>query len=70
MDAAAIDLSRAFAPGQGYVALSRVRRLDGVFLLGWSENALSVHPGVAALDKEFRASSEAAARTFGALETS
>lgn len=70
MDAAAIDLSRAFAPGQGYVALSRVRRLDGVFLLGWSENALAVHPGVAALDKEFRASSEAAVRTFGALETS
>ncbi len=68
MDAAAIDLSRAFEHGQGYVALSRVRRLDGVYLLGWSENALSVHPSVARLDKDFRAASEAAAHTFTELD--
>lgn len=68
LDAAAMDLSRSFEYGQGYVALSRVRSLSGVHLLGWSENALMVHPQVAALDKEFRASSEAAARTFEALD--
>lgn len=67
LDAAAMDLSRSFEYGQGYVALSRVRSLSGVHLLGWSENALMVHPQVAALDKELRASSEAAARTFEAL---
>ncbi|MES2931631.1 MAG: AAA family ATPase [Patescibacteria group bacterium] len=68
LDAAAMDLSRSFEYGQGYVALSRVRSLAGVHLLGWSENALMVHPQVAALDKELRASSEAAARAFEALD--
>lgn len=70
MDAAAIDLSRAFEHGQGYVALSRVRRLEGLFLLGWSENALSVHPRVAKLDHEFREGSAAAAEAFRELEES
>lgn len=68
LDAAAMDLSRSFEYGQGYVALSRVRSLSGVHLLGWSENALMVHPQVAALDKNLHASSEAAVRTFEALE--
>jgi len=68
LDAAAMDLSRSFEYGQGYVALSRVRSLSGVHLLGWSENALMVHPQVAALDKELRVSSLAAARTFEALD--
>ncbi|KND47120.1 MAG: ATP-dependent DNA helicase PIF1 [Parcubacteria bacterium C7867-004] len=70
LDAAAIDLSRAFEHGQGYVALSRVRRLDGLFLLGWSEMALSVHPRVSALDVEFREASAAAAEAFAELEES
>ena len=68
LDAAAMDLSRSFEYGQGYVALSRVRSLAGVHLLGWSENALMVHPQVAALDTSLRASSEAAIRTFEALD--
>ena len=33
LDAAAMDLGNCFAPGQGYVALSRVRGLDGLHLL-------------------------------------
>lgn len=70
MDAAAIDLSRAFEYGQGYVALSRVRSLDGLHLLGWSEQALIVHPLVVARDEEFREASEEAERAFGALDKS
>ncbi len=70
LDAAAMDLSRSFEYGQGYVALSRVRSLAGVHLLGWSENALMVHPLVASLDKDLRITSEAAARAFEALEVS
>jgi hypothetical protein len=70
MDAAAIDLSRAFEYGQGYVALSRVRTLAGLHVLGWSENALVVHPQVASMDEEFRAASEEAADAFAALEAS
>jgi DNA-binding MarR family transcriptional regulator len=68
MDAAAMDLSRSFEYGQGYVALSRVRRLSGVHLLGWSENALRVHPKVQSADAAFRDASAMAAVAFGALE--
>ncbi len=67
MDAAVIDLSRAFEYGQGYVALSRVRRLRGLHLLGLNERALQVHPAIRAQDYAFRSASEAAAETFGSL---
>lgn len=70
LDAAAIDLSRAFEYGQGYVALSRVRALEGLYVLGWSEDALRVHPLVAAKDEEFRDRSEEAEEGFTALEES
>ncbi len=59
MDAAAIDLRRAFEFGHGYVALSRVRTLAGVYIYGWNDQALEVHPAVLAKDREFRAASEA-----------
>ncbi|MES2225208.1 MAG: AAA family ATPase [Patescibacteria group bacterium] len=70
MDAAAIDLSRAFEYGQGYVALSRVRTLAGLHVLGWSEHALIVHPLVASRDEGFRELSEEAEKGFAALEES
>ena len=70
MDAAAMDLSRAFEYGQGYVALSRVRTLQGLRLLGWSEGAMQVHPEVLKIDRSFREQSEGARRAFEALEAS
>ena len=51
MDAAEIDLSKAFVPGQGYVALSRLRNLAGLSLVGINDTAFAVHPHVAFLDK-------------------
>jgi hypothetical protein len=60
LDAAVIDLSRAFEYGQGYVALSRLRSLAGLHLLGLNERALRVHPLAVEKDAEFRAASEAA----------
>lgn len=64
MDAAIMDLSKAFEYGQGYVALSRVRRLSGVFLTGMNARALEVHPEILEKDKDFRAASDAAREAF------
>jgi len=62
LDAAVIDLSKAFEYGQGYVALSRLRNLSGLHLLGLNERALRVHPLAVEKDAEFRAASDAAPR--------
>lgn len=67
LDAAVVDLSGAFEHGQGYVALSRVRTLAGLYLLGWSDRALSVHPEVVGQDDEFRDLSAEADRAFDDL---
>ena len=64
MDAAIMDLSKAFEYGQGYVALSRVRRLSGVYLTGLNKRALEVHPQILEKDRDFRAASEAARDAF------
>jgi ATP-dependent exoDNAse (exonuclease V) alpha subunit len=58
MDAAVIDLSKAFEYGQGYVALSRVRRLSGLHIIGLNDRALQVHPDILRKDQDFRAASE------------
>ena len=67
MDAAVMDLSNVFEYGQGYVALSRVRRLSGVYLLGINHQALKVHPLILEQDKIFRKDSDAAEKTFCTL---
>lgn len=67
MDAAIMDLSKAFEYGQGYVALSRVRRLSGVYLTGLNKRALEVHPEILEKDKDFRAASDAAHSAFAAM---
>lgn len=67
MDAAVIDLSKAFEYGQGYVALSRVRRLSGVYLTGLNQRALEVHPEILEIDQSFRAASDAAQEAIAAL---
>lgn len=70
LDAALIDLSQAFEYGQGYVALSRVRSLSGLYLLGWNDRALEVHPEVRMKDSTLRAYSDAAGEKFDALDES
>jgi hypothetical protein len=60
LDGAVMDLSAVFEYGQGYVALSRVRRLSGLHLLGWNNRAFEVHPEIVAKDTDFKlASAEA-----------
>lgn len=67
LDAAVMDLGRAFEFGQGYVALSRVRSLEGLHLTGFNERALQVHPDVLERDDQFRGASDAAADAFAAM---
>src|SRR3989344_535842 len=67
VDAAVMDLSQAFEYGQGYVALSRVRSLSGLHLLGWNERSLQVHPEVIAQDQNFKLRSTSAQTTFAAM---
>lgn len=60
LDAAEIDLGDAFEPGMGYVALSRVRSLNGLKLMNLNEMALRVHPGILKQDTIFKDNSLAA----------
>ncbi len=64
LDRAVVDLSGVFEYGQGYVALSRVRTLSGLYILGINQRALQVHPVILEIDEEFRDQSTAIAETF------
>lgn len=64
LDQATIDLSKVFEYGHGYVALSRLRTLDGLHLTGISERAFQVHPDVLVQDERFRAASSEARTAF------
>lgn len=65
MDAALMDLSQTFEYGQGYVALSRVRSLSGVYLLGCNRRALEVHPEILEQDRRFRDAALGAEKAVG-----
>ncbi|MFA6547409.1 MAG: PIF1 family DEAD/DEAH box helicase [Candidatus Magasanikbacteria bacterium] len=54
LDAAEIDLSKSFERGMGYVALSRVRTLNSIRLMGINEMALKVDETVVKMDREFK----------------
>jgi ATP-dependent exoDNAse (exonuclease V) alpha subunit len=60
LDAARIDLSRAFVEGMGYVALSRVRSIKHLLLDGMNGVALRVSPLARQIDSELRARSHQA----------
>jgi ATP-dependent exoDNAse (exonuclease V) alpha subunit len=60
LDRAEIDLSRAFASGQGYVALSRLKSLEGLHLVGFNPQALQISEEVREADYSFRQRSEQA----------
>ncbi len=64
LDGAHMDLRGAFEHGQGYVALSRVRTLAGLSIVGWNERALQVHSQIRVKDVDFRAASQAAEAAF------
>lgn len=54
LDNAEIDLTRSFSYGMGYVALSRVRTLEGISLVGFNNESLQVDPKVLEFDQELK----------------
>lgn len=67
LDAARIDLRKAFVEGMGYVALSRVKRLDSLSLLGINRMALRVSEDALSIDGELRSRSARAAKKYEPL---
>ncbi len=67
LDSAEIDLSKAFEKGMGYVALSRVRALSGLKLVGINDRALEVSEEVLMFDEELQKESAAAEKWLVAL---
>lgn len=57
LDAAIVDLTTAFAFGQGYVALSRVKSFAGLKIIGLNKRALEVDPNVKFQDQMFKQAS-------------
>lgn len=70
LDCAEIDLSQAFIEGMGYVALSRVRTLSGIKLMGLNDMALRVNPLITEFDKELKEHSHNTEAELGALTAS
>lgn len=52
LDAATIDLSRVFEAGQAYVALSRVKNADALYLSSWNPKAIRASDEVKSFHKQ------------------
>jgi len=61
LDNAEIDLSKCFLEGMGYVAISRLRTLAGLKLVGINDLAFYVNEKAVEMDNEFRKMSQDAA---------
>lgn len=68
LEAAEIDLSRTFELGQGYVALSRLKSLAGLQLLGMNDMSLQLDPLARGADKRFLALSDEADANYAMLD--
>jgi len=67
LDAAQIDLSKTFEVGQGYVALSRIKSIEGLSLLGLNPMALRVDPLILHIDERIKQASVKAREAVEAL---
>lgn len=68
LDAARIDLRKAFVPGMGYVALSRVRNIESLYLYGINRTALSISEDALSIDDVLRSKTTQDAARFAHLE--
>lgn len=68
LDAARIDLRKAFVEGMGYVALSRVKNLHNLYLSGINRMALQVSQDAQAIDGLLRDKAARDSQRFAHLE--
>lgn len=67
LDSARIDLSKAFVEGMGYVALSRVKNLNSLYLRGINQTALRVSEDARMIDEILRSKSAQDSKRFSNL---
>ncbi len=67
LDAARIDLRKAFVEGMGYVALSRVKNLHNLYLAGINRMALQVSEDAKAIDELLHSRAAADVKKFAHL---
>ncbi len=70
LDAARIDLRKAFVEGMGYVALSRVKNLHSLYLSGINQMALRVSEDAQSIDVLLRSKASRDLKRFAKLEDS
>ena len=68
LDAARIDLRKAFVEGMGYVALSRVKNLNNLYLSGINQMALRVSQDAQEIDVSLRLKASKDLKRFAYLE--
>lgn len=68
LDAARIDLRKAFVPGMGYVALSRVKNIDNLYLTGINRMALTMSEDAQVIDEQLRHRASQDAKRFAHLQ--
>ena len=59
LEGAFMDLSKTFEPGMGYVALSRLKNIENLYLQGFNATALTMHPEAYKIDHHLRSASPA-----------
>jgi len=69
LDAAEMDLSKTFETGQGYVALSRIKNLEGLRLMGLNDMALRVDPLILHVDERIKGASNKAKEQIKSLSS-
>ena len=67
LDSAKIDLRKAFVEGMGYVALSRVRDINHLYLYGINRKALEVSSDALEIDETLRQNSASSAKKYEGL---
>lgn len=67
LDAARIDLRKAFVEGMGYVALSRVKNLDNLYLSGINRMALAISEDAQRIDDDLRTRAKNDSQKFAHL---